>query len=193
MMADLDKNKDRKRPRKITESYLHNAGLYYLQRYSTSAAHFRRVMTRKIDRSCAFHDDQSRAECLRLLQELVDKFSRAGLLNDRTYAEAQVSSLRRRGYGARAILSRLSAKGLARDIIQNAIAQEQKNSGQDDFQAALVFARRRRLGPYRAKPARDVVEARKIKNRELAAFGRAGFSSEIAFRILKADSLEISD
>ena len=42
-------------PRRITPSYLENAALFYLERYATSVAHFRRVLMNKVRRSARFH------------------------------------------------------------------------------------------------------------------------------------------
>src|SRR5687768_1034793 len=108
---DSKKTRGKKPPKKITETYLHNAGLYYLQRFSASSESFRRVMMRKVERSCRAHPEQDRAECARMVDELVRKFLGAGLLNDGQYAEAMVSTLRRRGLSSRAIQARLAARG----------------------------------------------------------------------------------
>ena len=41
-----------KKRKKITLSYLENAGAYYLERFSASEAQFRKVMGQKIYKSC---------------------------------------------------------------------------------------------------------------------------------------------
>src|SRR5262249_37236019 len=84
----------RKAPKKITESYLHNSGLHYVQRFSTGTENFRRVMMRKVDRSCRHHKDQSREHCAAMVEALIEKFARAGLLNDADYTRATVATLR---------------------------------------------------------------------------------------------------
>lgn len=174
----------RKAPKKITESYLHNAGLHYLQRFSTGTENFRRVMMRKVDRSCRHHKDQSREDCAAMIEALIEKFARSGLLNDADYTRAAVASLRRRGESRRAIEARLRAKGLPADEIRKNLQTE--DSADAEFKAALRFARRRRLGPFSTgKP--------KEHDKQMAAFARAGHEYEVAAKILKLSSEEAAD
>lgn len=185
------KNPGPKIPKKITETYLHNAGLYYLQRFAASSGQFRTVMQRKIDNSCRHHVEQDRAACLTLLDALVTKFENVGLLNDDNYARGMVISLRRRGLSERAILMRLQHKGLPEDKIRAALTEynedNQINPGQSERLAALKLARRKRLGPY-------AVEDFDF-NKALAAFARAGFSFDVAQSVLRMtpDDLDHQD
>jgi regulatory protein len=174
----------RKAPKKITESYLHNAGLHYLQRFSTGTENFRRVMMRKVDRSCRHHKDQNREECAAMVETLIEKFARSGLLNDADYTRAAVATLRRRGESARAIAARLRAKGLPPEEIRKNL---QVDDGEDaGFQAALRFARRRRLGPFSTgKP--------KEHEKQMAAFARAGHEYEVAAKVLKLNPDEAAE
>jgi len=57
--------------------------------------------------------------------------------------------------------------------------------------AACRFARSRKLGPYRrdAETPRD----RDARQKELAKLGRAGFSYEIAIRVIDCESTDIID
>lgn len=162
-------------PRKITETYLHNAGLHYLQRFAASSGHFRRVMMRKVDKSCRVHTDQDRDECARMVDTLIDKFRRAGLLDDEAYAAGLAASLRRRGASGRAMEARLRARGVEPDRIAAIRARERETDADQDFYALLRLMRRKRLGPFRGEREAD---ARK----ELAALARAGFAYDDAQR-----------
>ncbi|MGH6947427.1 MAG: regulatory protein RecX, partial [Kiloniellales bacterium] len=51
--------------------------------------------------------------------------------------------------------------------------------GEPELKAALAFARRRRLGPYRAEPDRAG-----RRERDLAALARQGFAYELARRVI---------
>lgn len=87
----------KKRPRKITETYLHNSGLFYLERFAASKAHFKVVMTRKVKRSCLYHVDQNYETCVEMVDALADRFEELGLINDAIYTRGCVESFRRRG------------------------------------------------------------------------------------------------
>lgn len=173
------KTREKKPPKKITADYLHNAGLYYLQRFAASTGRFQRVMTRKIDRSCHYHSDQDREACLAMLDKLVVRFVESGLLNDDIYARGLALSLRRRGYSTRMISSKMGERGVGSDAIAQALAElnEGEQNHDPDLEAGLRLARRRRIGPYGPAGA-------EIENKHIAAFARAGFSYEMTQKIL---------
>ncbi len=171
---------EKKPPKKISAQYLHNSGLAYLQRFPASTPHFRRIMSRKIDRSCNYHKDQDKEACLALLDAATANFVRIGLLNDDAYLRGMVTSLRRRGLSKQAIGSKLQQKGLGQTLVADALRDfdEENTSGQDpEISACLRLARRKKLGPFRRT---DIFE----KNKELAALARAGFAFDTAQRAL---------
>ena len=100
----------RKPPRKVTPAYLQRAALAYLERYASSAENLRRVLRRKVDKRCRLRGEDP-AEFHEMIDEVVAKSLRSGLIDDTRYAEARVATLRRRGGSARAIQAKLSAKG----------------------------------------------------------------------------------
>ncbi len=170
--------KTRKTPKKISKKYLENAALYYLQRYATSVENFRCVLVRKIKRSCQFHKTPI-DEFLPLVDELVQRYTAVGLLNDAVFARAKTASLRRQGKSARAVQSKLQQKGVTSDDIERAL-EEVDEDADAEFQAALKIARKKKIGPFRIKETRDPKDLQK----ELAILGRAGFSYEIARKLL---------
>lgn len=179
-----------KTPKEITETYLHNSGLYYLQRFAASTGHFRTVMQRKIDRSCHHHPDQNRADCIAMLDRLIQKFQDIGLLNDDGYLRGMVNSLRQRGLSERAIIMRLQNRGLPENKIREALLTFNRENGKSaeetELSAALRLAKKKRLGPY----ARD---AEPNTEKTIAAFARAGFSYGVAKRVLDMDPDSIDD
>jgi regulatory protein len=180
--------REKKPPKKITEKYLYNSGLAYLQRFPASTPHFRRIMGRKIDRSCNYHKDQSKEDCLALLDTTVAGFERMGLLNDEAYLSGMINSLRRRGLSKQAILSKLQMKGMAQDRILEVLRTYDEDSGVDnaDLVAALRLSRRKRLGAYRKDKEAD-------RNKELASLARAGFGFDIAQKALALSQDEAED
>ena len=163
-----------KQPKRISPQYLENAALYYLQRFATSAENLRRVLMRKIQRSCAFHKTDA-AEFVPLVEKLIRRYTASGLLNDRGFAEAKATTLRRQGKSRRAIQAKLQAKGLAAADIETAL-EKAGNDDEDELAAAIAFAKRKKFGPHRLKPLREPKDAQK----EMAAMGRAGFSYKTA-------------
>ena len=176
-----------KKPKKITADYLHNSGLYYLERFASSTENFRRVMKRKIDKSCFIHQDQNRDDCLKLLEALVEKFQRLELLDDDRYTAMLVNAKRRAGKSERYIKNHLSQKGVANSLISKALeTYENENDGSDDYDAALIYARKKRIGPYRGSKESNA-------KKELSSLARAGFSYEIAKKIIEFSEEEYAD
>ncbi|MDH5722109.1 MAG: RecX family transcriptional regulator [Alphaproteobacteria bacterium] len=183
------KERKRKIPKKITPDYLHNSGLYYLQRYAASTNHFKDVMARKAKRSCMYHLDQDFSKCLKLIDELADKFAQVGLLDDESYAYGLASSYRRQGLSFRMIVQKMKIKGLDDNQIQTALQKVDCTSNissiaDPELRAALAFARKKRLGIFYQGDELKRPEHQKA----LGRFARAGFSYDIANKILAIES-----
>ena len=164
----------------MTQQSLHNAALHYLERYASSADNLRRVLMRRVRRSAVVHDTDPE-EGAGLVNDLIARFEAAGLLDDRAYAAARVTSLRRRGASRRAIAMGLRQKGVAAPDVAEALAE---NEAEDlEFIAACRLAQRRRLGPFRAPD-----KAGDFRQRDLAALARAGFAYDIARRVIDHDT-----
>jgi regulatory protein len=175
-MTDAIDKPARKPPRKVTPAYLQRAALAYLERYASSAENLRRVLRRKVDKRCRLRGEDP-AEFHDMIDEVVAKSLRSGLIDDTRYAEARVASLRRRGGSARAIQAKLSAKGVDRA----AIAAAGESQGGLLFIAFLALQRRRKLGPFRPG------ERAPYRDKDLAAMARAGFRFDIARGIIDAE------
>ena len=177
----------RRQPKPVTEQRLHNAALYYLERYASSSGNLRRVLMRRVERSARLHDTD-REDGARMVEALLRRFQDSGLLNDGQYAEARAASLFRQGCSLRAIRGRLYEKGVAEADIEQALTalgEEQGAEGQDlDRAAALTCARRRRLGPFRGG------NREAFHDKDMAALARRGFGLDTVRWIMAADSPE---
>lgn len=159
-----------------TEDRLTRSAMHYLERYATSSANLRKVLERKVLKACASLELDP-ADYAVMVDTVVATFVRNGLVNDRAYAETKLAGLRRRGGSARKIEARLAAKGVDRGTIESVL----QNDDASDEDAAHIFARRRKLGPFRLK------DREQRRDKDLAAMCRAGFSFEIARQVIDAD------
>jgi regulatory protein len=168
----------------IDAGLLENWALAYLGRYASSATNLRRVLLRRLRRRL-----RDNAEVLHqvepLIEALVERYLRSGLLNDAAYAASRAEALHRRGESLAKTRARLAAKGVTGALATEALAALRPNSADPDLAAACAFARRRRLGPYR----RFAVE----RTRELAAFARAGFSRRVAEAVLACTDTDAAE
>lgn len=178
--APFKRKKEAKPPKKITETYLTNSGKYYLERFPASTEQFRRVMSRKINKSCKAHQDQNPETCFTALENVIRKFQEIGFLNDAGYAAGLARSLKNRGWPRSRILMRLKEKGISADIIDEAVEEAAPD---EDFRNALIWMRRKRLGAF--------ATTEKTQDKSLAALARAGFDYHTASRALELSKDEI--
>ena len=175
-----------KPPAPATPENLRAAALGYLSRYASSAANLRRVLGRRVDRAARFHETDRHA-AMATVDRLIVKMQEIGLLDDALYAQARVRSLHRSGASQRKIIAQLAQKGVGRADIDGALAaliEEQGEAVDLDLQAALRYASRRRLGPFRAADQRA-----ERRNKDMAAMARTGFARQTIMRVIDAESV----
>lgn len=164
------------KPKLPTIERLTRSAVHYLERYSSSENNLRKVLERRVMKACRHHGLDP-ADFSGIIDKVVKKCVDSGLVNDRSFAETKTASLRRRGGSRRKIEAQLVQKGVDRDTIRSVLDD---GAGTEE-EAAGAYARRRRLGPFRNAGDRA---ARREK--DLAAMCRAGFSFDIAVRVIDA-------
>lgn len=179
-----DPSDRRRAPQRMTPEGLRGVAVAHLQRFPCSAEHLRRVLRRKIRRSVRHYGDDE-APLIAAAEAAVAALDGGALLDDGRYARAVADSLHRRGKSRRAIAQALRHKGVAGDDAAAALdALAEEVPGDLDLRAAVAYARRRRLGPYR----RDAGRRAERREKDLAALGRQGFSYETARRVIDAQT-----
>lgn len=164
----------RKKPKPATLPYLERVALWYLERYGGTAERVRRALDKRVRRSVEEHGtdpEEGRA----LIEEVITKLRGLGYLDDARFVQSRVRTLRGRGKSARAIRWTLTRQGADGDLVDAALEAE----GTDELSAAEAFARKRRIGPHR--PAERRAE---MREKDLAKLARAGFSYDVALRVL---------
>ena len=173
----------RRAPRRATPKSLENAALHHLARFASSAENLRRVLMRRVERSARAHDGDIE-EGAAAVAEIVARFAASGLLDDAVYAAARARGLFRRGASMRKIRASLAHKGVLPEDIEAALAGLANQAADPDLAAALVLARRRRLGPFGAPGGRD-----ERRRKDMAVLARAGFGYPVARRVIEAEDV----
>jgi regulatory protein len=179
-----DAGRKPKGPKKATPDYLEKAALHYLERYASSRANLRRVLMGKVERSARFHGTD-REEGAQAVEQLLDRLARAGYLDDTAYARGRAIGLHRAGHSTTAIRMKLRQKGVDDDTAAQALETLQEEAETPELAAALRYARKRRLGPYRQEAQRQA-----NAERDMAALARKGFSLDLARQVVLSDDLE---
>ena len=173
-------------PKPATPERLERVALFHLERFASSAENLRRVLMRRVRKSVQIHGTDPAAGAA-AIEALIERFLKAGLLDDKLYAEARAARLHRRGASARKIAASLAEKGIDRNLIGTTLDEDDSDQGASarpggDLAAAAALARRRRLGPYRLPENRA-----EFRQKDLGSFARAGFGRSIAERVLNAE------
>nr|WP_319387551.1 RecX family transcriptional regulator [uncultured Roseibium sp.] len=163
-------------PKLPTIERLTRSAIHYLERYSSSENNLRKVLERRVLKACRHHGLDP-ADFSGMIDKVLKKCVDSGLVNDRSYAETKTASLRRRGGSRRKIEAQLTQKGVDRDTIKSVL----DDSTGTEEEAAGAYARRRRLGPFR-----NAADRAARREKDLAAMCRAGFSFDIAVRVIDA-------
>ncbi|MEO8141546.1 MAG: RecX family transcriptional regulator [Sphingomicrobium sp.] len=163
-----------RRPRPpLDEAALKELGLAYVARFATSRGKLADYLRRKLfERGWGGSGDPPVAR-------IVEWAAEAGFVDDQAYALAKAHSLGGRGFGERRVGQALRAAGI----------EEEDGAAARDFsretaeEAALRFARRKRIGPFGPAPV-----DRRDSERAMAAMIRAGHGFELAKHVLSLPS-----
>ena len=170
-------------PGKIPDrASLHEAALRHLARFAATEAGLLRVLDRRILRWQ--HATESAPETVvparAAAREVVRALTASGMLDDAGFAAARSRRLVRAGRSRVAVSAHLAAKGVdaetAGAVLPDAGAE---------FLAAVAFARRRRIGPFRSPTGETGAEA--DGTREMGMLARAGFPRDVAERALRLE------
>jgi regulatory protein len=139
--------------------------LRYVGRFSTTRAKLRSYLWRKVrDRGWGETGEPD-------IDGLANRFCELGYVDDAAYAMAKAQALTSRGYGTRRVAEKLRLAGVGED--DGAAARD--HAERDAVDAALRFARRRRIGPFASESA-----GLAQREKAIAAMIRAGHAFGLA-------------
>ena len=146
--------------------------LDYLGKYATTRHKLRIYLVRKLkERGWEGERDPP-------VEAIIERCADLGYIDDAGFAAARGAALTRRGFGPQRIAAALRAVGIDAETA----AEPLENAREKAFDAAIAFARRKRIGPFSITGI-DPDQRR----RHLAALLRAGHAPALARRIAYAD------
>ncbi len=179
---------------------LHEAALRHLARFATTESGLVRVLERSVQRwgrraeaegqEVAAARAAAYAETRVVARALVE----AGLVDDAVFATARAARLVRSGRSRRGVEAHLVGRGVGSELAHSVLPGPEQ-----ELSAAVAYARRRRLGPFRVPGRADEDEAAlggfgqgggETRSRELGALARAGFPRDVAHRALDLSPAE---
>jgi regulatory protein len=163
--------------RGLDEQSLREAALHHLERFSTSAAHLRGVLLRRVYRRT--REETERVEAIETIDRIVQRFAEVGLLDDRAYAERRAETMHRQGKSLRALQADLLGRGVARQIASEVVRALEAKIGDPDLSAAIAYAKKRRLGPFRPE------EREAFRDKDATKLLRRGFEWHVVERVMR--------
>lgn len=152
----------------LATAALERLALRYVERFATTRARLADYLARKI-RERGWDGPESDPAAL------AERLAALGYIDDRAFGEARAAAMARRGLGARRVRATLRQAGIADEDA----ARIDEGIAARGVGAAIVFARRKRIGPFAAAPA-----DRALRERQIAAMIRAGHALDIARAIV---------
>lgn len=151
---------------------LRELALTYVGRFATTRARLSAYLSRKV-RERGWSGEQPPD-----VGAIAERLASLGYIDDAAFALSKSRTLTGRGYGARRVRQSLRAAGIEQEDAEPATALAEA----DAVEAALRFARRRRIGPYGSGGGDRVA-----RERALAAMIRAGHDVSLANAILSLE------
>jgi regulatory protein len=185
MIETNRKQKNAGNPKPLTEKRLEKIALVHIDRYATSIENLRNVLMRRVEKSARTQNIEKK-EAEKWINIIITKLVNLRLLNDQAYAENRARSLHRSGASKKKIMSILINKGISKVDIASTISLLENEYFNRELMAAINYARKRRLGPYRLAEKR-----REKRDRDLASLARAGFQFNDAKSVIDAISIEV--
>jgi regulatory protein len=167
-------------PKQPSETSLREAALRHLARYAATEARLLRVLERRIERwrraaQATDPEDETIAASVTAARQaarrVVASLAASRVVDDAAYAETRARALLRAGRSRAVVGRRLAQSGIGAEILRTALDVDPAH----DLAAALLLARRRRLGGFADHPPDPA-----IRQRELGILARAGFSHDVA-------------
>ncbi|CAA9500377.1 MAG: Regulatory protein RecX [uncultured Sphingomonas sp.] len=176
-----ERERGRRAPQPLDPAKLQELALRYVSRFATTRAKAEDYLRRKL-RERGWNGEGSPDP-----DGLVSKLAALGYIDDAAFARAKAGSLGARGYGLRRVSQALAQAGVSEADGEDA----RTVAGDGAVEAAVLFARRRRIGPFATGPGDPAA-----REKALAAMIRAGHGFALAKAIVNTapgEQLDLDD
>ncbi len=160
----------------VTQRRLYNITLFYLTKFDASSEKVRQMLRRRLYKA-SLAEEPVPTQANEWIEEIIQKMTDLGYINDNRYAENQTRQLSLQGKSESFIINKLRQDGISPEQTRHLL----ENREEDDFTRAVIWLKRHKKGPFRSK------DNDSFYTKDLAALGRAGFSYETACAALKSE------
>tara|TARA_B100001059_G_scaffold61780_1_gene57434 strand:+ start:996 stop:1556 length:561 start_codon:yes stop_codon:yes gene_type:complete len=155
----------------------------YLEKYSPSKQQLKVHLLKKY--LTKIKGTKSKKEVTTIIDEIILGLEKNKILDDELYSDSKARMFLRRGYSLNKINQSLRNKGIENKYIKQSIDKIKEDEIEPDFVSALKLCKRRRIGPLRPDPNREL-----FYKKDMGILARSGFSFELSKRVLDLEKGE---
>ena len=168
---------------------LTNKALHYLGRYATTSARLEAVLRkfagRKLEQADPIMLDQG-------IKDVIESCIRLGYIDDTAFIRSQFRQGLRSGHSQKRILLKLAQKGISRDLALAVLQESDDDIGPDEqpeLAAALIYARKKSVGPFACPPP----SCPEDRQKHMGRLARNGFGFDVVRKVMDLSSSEDAD
>ena len=162
---------------------LMNKALAYLSNFSSTENKLKIILqTFSKNHFKKFEINQVQKEII----SIINRCKELGYINDEEFTKNKVEKYNNEGKSKKAIILKLQNYGIDKVIVNKVMGEFFDSKENTEFRAALIFARKKSLGPFNKRNLNDNFQ--KVLNTWLGSFSRAGFNYEVAQKVLNIKS-----
>ena len=158
-------------------THLRDLAYSYLEKYSPSKQQLKVHLLKKY--LTKIKGTKSKKEVSLIIDEIILSLEKNRILDDRLYSDSKARMFLRRGYSLNKINQSLRNKGIDIKYIKLSIDKIKEDEIEPDFVSALKLCKRRRIGPLRPGPNREL-----FYKKDMGILARGGFSFGLSKRVL---------
>ena len=165
---------------------LTNKALHYLGRYASTSARLETVLRKFAARKL---DTAEPAMLESGIKEVIESCIRLGYIDDAAFIRSHFRQGLRSGHSQKRILLKLAQRGISRDQALSVLQDSDEEIVPDEhaeLAAALIYARKKAVGPY----SKHQPDSPGDRQKHMGRLARNGFSFDIARQVMALTTAE---
>ena len=162
---------------------LMNKSLSYLSKFSSTENKLNSILHSFSEK---YLKNVNRQQLSKEIAIVIQKCKDHGYIDDKKFTENKIEKYINLGKSKKYIIFNLKNYGINNSIIEECLDDFFNSKIDNNIKAAIIFARKKSIGPFYKKPIGSSHE--KLFNKWFSSFARAGFNYDISKKVLNFES-----
>ena len=162
---------------------LMNKSLSYLSKFSSTENKLNSILHSFSEK---YLKNVNRQQLSKEIAVVIQKCKDHGYIDDKKFTENKIDKYINLGKSKKYIIFNLKNYGINNSIIEECLDDFFNSKIDNNIKAAIIFARKKSIGPFYKKPIGSSHE--KLFNKWFSSFARAGFNYDISKKVLNFES-----